>query len=268
MSGGLLIGGLVVPVPGVNVIGPHDTKWSHLSPGDCRFRRETWVRQVMLHKTIADDPEFVIGGKGPVGGARRTAEYWQQTKADGSQAEYSGAHIVTGDDAEVACLADLALMEAFHATVSNPYSIGIETREKPGGGVYEAALDATVRVTMTIVEHCGIQLQVPKLPYRGEPLRRMLNGGKDCVGVFGHRNNTTRRGRWDPGDRLFHMLIALGADSFDFDAGEDVAVWKGRQAELVRRGHTLKVDGIPGPATTNALKLEGYRGGIWALGKA
>lgn len=262
MTGGLLIAGLVVPVPGVTVIGPHDEAWSFLSPGDCRPRLETWVRQIILHKTLADHPEFVIPGKGPPGRARWTAEYWQ------NDPKHSGAHGVSAEEGTFACLADLVRTEAYDATVSNPYSIGFETREQLGGGVYQAALDTTIAVTLTTIEHVGIQLQVPKLPYKGRPLRRMLNGGKDCVGVFGHRDNTDQRGHWDPGDWLFHALIARGAEAFDFDDGEDVAVWKGRQTDLVRRGHKLTVDGIPGPATTNALKLEGYRGGVWALGKA
>lgn len=262
MSGGLLIAGLIVPVPGVTIIGSHDAEWAHLSPGDCRPRSEPWIRQVILHKTLAGKPEYVIPGKGPIGRVRWTAEFWQ------NEPKHSGAHGISGEDGLFACLADLIRVEAYDATVSNPYSIGFETRERADGAVYQAALDTTIAVTLATVEHVGIQLQVPKLPYKGRPLRRMLNGGKDCVGVFGHRDNTVERGQWDPGDWLFHALIAHGAEAFDFDAGEDVAVWKGRQAELVRRGHQLVVDGIPGPATTNALKQEGYRGGIWALGRA
>lgn len=262
MSGGLLIAGLIVPVPGVTIIGPHDAAWSHLSPGDCRPRLETWVRQIILHKTLGANPEHVIPGKGPEGRARWTAEYWQ------NDPNHSGAHGVTGEDGVFACLADLVRTEAYDATVSNAYSIGFETRELLSGDVYQVALDTTIAVTLATAEHVGIQLQVPRLPYRGQPLRRMLNGGKDCVGIFGHRNNTVQRGEWDPGNILTEMLIARGAEAFDFDAGEDVAVWKGRQAELVRRGHQLTIDGVPGPATTNALKLEGYRGGILALGHA
>lgn len=262
MSGGLLIAGLIVPVPDVTIIGPHDATWSHLSPGDCRPRLETWVRQIILHKTLGDHPEVVIPGKGPPGRARWTAEYWQ------NDPKHSGAHGVSGEDGVFACLADLVRIEAYDATVSNPYSIGFETREQLGGRVFQASLDTTVAVTLATAEHVGIQLQVPKLKYKGQPLRRMLNGGRDCVGVFGHRDNTVQRGEWDPGNILFEMLIAKGAEAFDFDAGEDIAVWKGRQADLVRRGHQLVVDGIPGPATTNALKQEGYRGGIWALGRA
>lgn len=259
MSGALLMDGELVPVEGVDIIGPHDTAWSHLSPGDCRPRAGR-PRQITLHKTIADDAERVLEGKGPPGGSERTARYWQDDP------KHSGAQGVSGDDGVFACLCDLVRVEAYHATVSNPYSIGIETREIVGGGVYQAALDTTIRVTLAIVEHLGIQLQVPS-SYNGHPIQRMLHGGPDMIGVFGHRDNTEDRGHWDPGDLLFDMLRAAGAESYDFDRGEDRAVWRVRQIALNERGHRLLVDGIPGPSTTAALKAEGYRGGVYALGK-
>lgn len=273
MPGGLLIGGKLVDVPNVFVIGPHDTEWSHLSPGDCRPRQRKrkdgsliGPQQWILHKTIADDTEHVIIGKGPsgdAGGARATAEYWSKDPA------HSGAHLITGHDGEVACLADLLLTEAYHATVSNAYSVGHETKELVGGGFYESAASATVATTLVGCRALGIQWQIPKLAYKGKPLTRMLNGGANCTGIFGHRDNTVDRGRWDPGDVLFAMLRARGVEAFDIEAGEDLDVWGKRQAELNRLGdYQLAVDGIPGAATVAALKAQGYVDGIWALGKA
>lgn len=259
MSGGLLVAGLVVPVPGVTVIGPHDAVWSHLSPGDCRPRTIV-PHQIILHKTKGGVPELVRPGLGPRGRAERTADFWA------GDPTHSGAQLVSGSDGVVGCLCDVVLTEAYHATVSNPYSIGIETYEEQGGIVYEAAIESTIAVVLTLVEHLGIQLQVPRT-YNGRPLARMANGGRDVIGVLGHRDNTDRRGHWDPGDELFRRLRAHGAESFDFDAGEDKAVWKSRQLALNAKGYKLDVDGIPGPATTAALRHEGYRGGVWALGK-
>ena len=265
-QGGLLINGEIVPVPGVSIIGSHDAEWAHLSPGDCRPRRLAgalvYPHLWQLHKTLADDPEVVLPGRGPAGGARRTAAYWQ------GDPKHSGAHLVTGHDGETACLADLVLVEAYHATVSNLWAVGHETCELVGGKVYEAALDAAVRVCLAGCRAIGIQLQVPKLgSYRGHPHRRMLDGGRTVVGIVGHRDNTEDRGRWDPGDLLFEMLVAAGCEQFDLDSGEDLRVWQERQRELNRHGHRLVVDGIPGRKTTAALKAEGYVDGIYALGR-
>lgn len=256
---GLLVNGTLYPVAGVTIIGPHETAWAHLNAGD-GIPRTRWPSMWTLHKTIADDPEHVLPGAGPAGGAQATAEYWA------GDPKHSGAQIVAGHDGIVACLADLVLFEAWHARSVNLYSVGVETKEVVGGGVYQAALDATVAVTLAGVELLGIQLQVPK-KYSGKPLACMAHP-ETMVGVFGHRDNDDDRGKWDPGEILFQMLRDRGAESYDFDVGEDRDVWRMRQTDLNVKGYRLVVDGVPGPATTAALKAEGYRGGVFALGKS
>ena len=256
-----MIAGMIIPVPGVDVIGPHDAAWAHLSAGD-GVPRARWPTQAILHKTKADDPERVVSGRGPAGRAERVAEFWQQDPA------HSGAHLVL-DGHVAACLADLVLLEAWHANQGNLRSVGIEHCEEAGGVVYEDTLTMGVRVCLALAEHLGIQLQVPRPgSYReGFPLTRYEDGGTSLVGFFGHRDVTSSRGRWDPGEAIFSRLIAAGAEAYDFEVGEDLAAWKQRQRDLNARGHDLVVDGIPGPATTHALREEGYRGGVWALGR-
>ena len=233
------------------------------------YPRPTWCRQLTLHKTIADDPEKVLAGAGPRGGALATIVTWAEEKT------VDGAHGVLDYDGTLLQLADLATQATNHATASNHWSAGFEMKELPGGGVYQATLDAMVAVTIAAARALGIQLQMPRLgSYTGHPIPRMNEkgttpGGPDMVGVFGHRDNTERRGHWDPGDVIFQMLAAAGVEQFDFAAGEDLEVWARRQKLLnVQHGAQLTCDGVPGPATVAALKAAGYRDGIWALGQA
>ncbi len=257
---GLLIAGLIIPVGGVIIVGPHDKAWSHLNAGDCR-PRSNHPQMVILHKTKADDPEVVTPGVGPSGRPEDIANMW------GNDPHHSGAHLVIGGD-YTACLADLVTVEAWHGNQANARSIGIEHVEEQHGVVFQAVIDAGVKVCLAIAEHCGIQLQVPKPgTYHNAPMPRFADGGSTLIGFFGHRDVTDSRGKWDPGEAIFAALIAAGAEAFDFGAAEDRAVWMDRQHELVKAGHDLVIDGIPGPATTAALKAEGYRGGIWALGQ-
>lgn len=267
MPGGLLISGLVVPVPGVTVIGPHDAAWSHLSPGD-GCPRDNAPNKIMVHRTLGDDPDHVLKGAGPsgdAGGARRTAEYWQQDP------QHSGAAIVIGLDGELACLCDLVRWESYNCTAANREAIGIELHEEPGGVLYQAQLDTLVAAVKVICEHTGIQLQVPS-GYSGHPLKRFAadgGRGRSLIGVFGHRDQTERRGHWDPGDAAMQALVDAGAHEFDFDARADIAWWMTVQQDLAaRRLYSGAIDGIPGPETVRALKLDGYRGGVYALGKA
>lgn len=264
-TGGLLIAGVVVSVPGVDIVGPHDAAWAHLSPGDGRPRPTRTVTQVILHKTLGDDPERVLPGVEPNRSiprhAERTAEYWQKDP------RHSGAQIVV-DEYGAACLCDLIGFEAWHGNQANDHSIGIEMAEEPGGIVRAATLANTIRICLAISEHVGIQLQVPRPgSYAGAPMRRFVDGGSTLCGWFGHRDVTSSRGRWDPGERIFGMLADTGAEQFDFNAGEDLAAWRKRQADLNARGANLVADGIAGPKTTAALLAAGYRGGVRQLGR-
>jgi hypothetical protein len=257
---GLLVNGREIPVDGLTIINPNDAAWCRLDPKDYQARPTPWVRQIILHTTKGDWPQTVLPGNGPGGKAKLTADFWR------GDATPSAAHIVIDDDGTVACLCDLATTEAYHATVSNPWSIGIEMYQEADNGVHEAVYASAVKLVPALCRIFGIQFQIPKQPYKNEPLRRMANGGEHCVGVFGHRDNTPQRGHGDPGDEIFARLAAVGAERFDHNAEEDLAAWKSRQEALNRSGASLTVDGVPGPRTIEALTAAGHAHGLWVRG--
>jgi hypothetical protein len=268
---GLLIAGKLYGVPGVRVLAPAGAggpTWCALSPGDYRMRRGA-AHQVVLHTTKGDWPQHVIPGAGLGGRARLTADFWRNDPSS------SAAHIVIDSDGTVACLADLAYACAYHATVSNEYSVGIELYQEPGGGIYEAVYSAAVPVVRTICSALGIPFQFVADPYTGHPLQRFLDGARDFYGVLGHRHNTEQRGRGDPGDEIFARLLAAGAEPVIAAHRQDIALGKARQAwlntadERARLAQPsnvgwipttpLVVDGIVGPASLAAARRQGYR---------
>jgi N-acetylmuramoyl-L-alanine amidase len=268
---GLLIDGQLVPVPGVTVIPPAvagGPPWAQLDPADYRSRPTSWVRQIIIHTTKGTWPQYVRAGAGPGGADKAVAEFWRHDPI------HSAAQIVVDTDGSVVCLCDLARVMAYHAEASNTWSVGIEMYQLSDGGVYDATLTATVALVQTLCGSLGIPEQMPRGPYRNQPLLRMETGeraarrnlgGPSCVGVFGHRDNTGNRGRGDPGDEIFSRLAARGVEGLDYNGEEDLILGRARQAILnaadAKAGHTLRpltVDGVCGPASIKAMRRLGY----------
>jgi len=267
MTFGLLISGELHQVDGLTIIppagmpgnGPH---WAELEPGDYRARSTEWIRQVIVHSTKGIWPQRVVPGAGPPGRAEVVADFWRSDPA------HSAAQLVVDLDGTVVCLCDLARVEAYHAEASNPWSIGIEMYQLGDGGIYDATLTATASLIAWLCKHLGIPEQMPRGPYRNAPLRRMemgsgstrqQSGGPNCVGVFGHRDNTERRGRGDPGDEIWRRLAALGFEGWDYDAGEDLQTARRRQRILKARGADIgDIDGVVGPRTMAAMREQRF----------
>lgn len=255
VSGGLPIRGKLVPVDGLTIIPPASMggpAWSALTSGDWQPRRAR-VRQILLHTTKGDWPQYTKAGKGAGGRAKFTFEFWAKDPA------HSGAHIVIDNDGTVACGGDLVGACAYEATVSNEYAVGIEMYQESDGGVYEAVYDAAVRLVPALCEALDIPFFVVADPYDGHPLPRFLDGAPDFYGVCGHRNNTEQRGRGDPGDEAFRRLIAAGGEPVNAAARQDVALSKARQAWLNQHGELLSVDGLAGPVSLAAGRRAGFR---------
>src|SRR5262245_56379324 len=199
---GLVIGGSVIDVHAVRVCNWHDhASMPRLRSSDYRPRETGWVRAIIVHTTKGDEPQKVVAGRGPVGMASASARAWAHDPT------HSGSHLLVDGDGTIWCVADLARDAAYHAESLNEISIGIEICQTPELAVYDAQLDATVRLIDALTMLFGIQRQF-HAPYLGEahPVGRLASGGADCVGIFGHRDQTTARGPGDPGDAIFARL--------------------------------------------------------------
>lgn len=265
---GLLIAGTLAPVPGLEVIPPASAggpAWAALSAGDYRARPTTWVRQIIVHTTKGMWPQTVRAGAGPRGSAQVVADFWRGDPV------HSAAQLVVDQDGSVVCLCDLAESQAYHAEGSNPWSIGIEMYQLADGSIYQATLDAAAVLICALTEdgrHFDVPCQIPRGPYANQPTPRMERGtgparrnigAPTMTGVFGHRDNTSERGRGDPGDAIFALLeTAHGFERLDFDALEDVTRAVERQEALNRRGEQLVVDGVIGPASLAAARRHGF----------
>jgi hypothetical protein len=255
---GLLIAGLLHEVPGVECLSPGagSPPWLRLAPGDYCQRKTKWIRQIVIHTTKGIDPQAIRPGRGPGGRDKVVADFWR------NDPQHSAAHIVVDTDGSVACLADLATVAAYHATSANDLSLGIEMYQEGDGSIWQATIDSTVAICGVIADALGIPRQLHHAPYAGRPIARLVTGGADVVGLYGHRDQTDRRGRGDPGGAIYAALRGAGWEGFDYGARQDLDRWIARQQKLRAMGESVAVDGICGPGTMAAMRRRGFRTGL------
>ena len=213
-------------------------------------RSSDWVRGIVVHTTQGRYPQPILPGLGRGGGALANIRYWNRSP------DYAGAHLLVDTDGTVYQTADLVTEQTWHATNVNPVTVGIEVVQGNDGSLYQGQLAATVQLVNWLTANLGIQRQIP-LPYAGHALERLSSGGRDVVGVYGHRDQTSNKGRGDPGDAIMQMLADAGYERFDIGAGQDLDVWRSRQQSL-----GVTASGVPDAATVEALKTT-RPNGIW-----
>jgi hypothetical protein len=256
---GAIISGHREAVPDIDVENWQDNAVLRLRKGeDFRVRRTLWIRQVILHTTKGipggnDQREQVIlPGFGPSCDAgQRCARWWTKSP------ESAGAHLVVDHDGAVFCGVDLQIEAAQHARQANDTSIGIEIYQGRDAELYEGQLEVTVRLVDWLTRRFGIQRQIPH-QYAG-PIDRLVTDVSDVVGVLGHRDLATNRGRGDPGNAIMNRLGLAGYEDLNYEVREDLDIWRRRQRDM----RVAKPDGVPGPQTVAKLRELGRPHGLW-----
>jgi len=263
---GLVVNGQQIVVPGLNVtswlddpalrlqIAPRPDGQRDGAPRDPNI----WVRSIVVHTTGGIPggknlrPQTIKPGLGRgTDAGRREVHWWSSPK------QQAGAGLIVDFDAKIYCTADVIREITFHAPPVSGISVGIEIAQGVDGSLYDGQLGAVVVLIDALTRILGIQRQF-HWPYHKGPIARLVKGGEDVVGVYGHRDASSSRGLGDPGDAIFGQLRAAGYEAWDFAADADKAAWKPRQAAL-GQGQ----DGIPGRLTTRALKAAGKPQGMW-----
>jgi hypothetical protein len=252
---GLIIGGQIVPVPGLTIINYLDDPRCALKMGkEMRTRTTRWIRAIGHHNTKNIETVLLPGAGKPVNLAQRLVDFWSLDST-----KPAGAHTCVDCDGTVYCMADLMLMAAFHAGLWNEVSVGNEIYEDNKGHIYQVQLDAAVTLTVFLCHFFGIQRQCPPPGY--PEIHRISDSdkrGKDCVGVFGHCHQWQAGKAYDPGKHLFKALVAAGFHTFNFNKCDDKEYWSAIQTKL-----GVSPDGVPGSDTRDALQAKGFEAGLY-----
>lgn len=252
----ILIAGKSFDIPGIKSISRLEDPIVKLNPEDYTKRQTSWVRSIFFHTTIGDEPVTVTNVQEPDLGLPGTITAWQTDR------RHAGAHLLIDLCGTLYCLCDLLYDASYHATTVNQVSIGIEIKQAPDKSTRQIQYDVALALTDFLTKEFGIQRQF-HWPYLGDsnPVKRLAAGGKNAVGIFGHRDQTDQRGKGDPGDYIFRVLHDAGYERMNFELAEDIKTWWQRQTYL-GIPHD-EVDGIPGMGTRSYLINAGYRNGIW-----
>ena len=212
MSGGLIVAGARVEVPGVSV-----TTWlddpkraPRVTDGKARTKPPT---AIILH-TSRGVRGNVRDGSRPSERAEILARYQARTEREVSW------HITVDTDGDVLQQADVSTWTCWHAGHANGWTVGIEMVQHPDtGDLWRAQVDATVAVVSALCDSLAIPRRVPVGADGAASLALVpswqstkAKGGKatQWPGVLGHCHLTTSRGPGDPGAGIFAALLAAG----------------------------------------------------------
>jgi hypothetical protein len=223
----LIFDGVKVVIPNVESASFLDNpKFGFTNPKDYG-KRKGKPKSICLHTRMGVWPQIVVS---EVKNRRWDTVGVQRGSADDRTASW---HISIDADGSFVCHLDLITVEAYHASQTNPYSIGIEMYQELDGTITVATLDTAVKICNVICNYLGITKQFPSSnaicqefarpdgKWHSTKKRAYMRGGRSGAnysGVFGHRNLTRNRGKGDPGDIIFDLLEKEGYKRIDVDA--------------------------------------------------
>jgi hypothetical protein len=220
--------------------------------------RRQWIRSVTYHTTMGQRAVLVQGSR-PSEREHATARDFATTE------DHRAADFIVGTDGDIVQVNDPAFSYTENVGLVNGYSIGVEMEDLGDARLYSVQMSSAAALGAVLTEAFSIQQQVCWVdgkPFLGIIPRLSAEGGSgaSCVGAFGHCNSTEERGPGDPNRYIFDALVGeQGFERLNFVSGQDLAVWRERQARL-----GVPQTGVPGPETVAALKARGYRNGLWS----
>lgn len=201
----LVIDGRRVDTPGLETIcWLDDPKVPRVTDG--RRRIPQAARAIVLHTVHGKAGPLSDVASVPSSRAERYARYQATTAREVSW------HLTVDTDGTVVQSADIAAWTCWHATSVNGWTVGVELVQESDGTVYRPQLAAVVALCDLLCVRLGIERRVPArdgVPIVGV-VERLKGAAGPWSGVFGHRNQTTNRGKGDPGDHVFQALLAAG----------------------------------------------------------
>lgn len=256
----IIINGKKYEIPGIKTKSwVDDSKTKYVTDKD---KRERAIRAIVCH-THKGERGKVIPGIGPDTTIDEKLALYQVV----TDRYVSWDYTIDGNG-DITCQNDPAVDYTWQATTVNPFTLGFEMIQVHNNGdLYESELDSAVLLIDFLTYTLGIQRQIPWNKKKNEPnlkqIKRLLDGGTDVVGIYGHVNQTANRGEGDPGPGIFIKLKEAGYELFDYDKEEDLNTWKERQKNL---GFQEKdCDGIALSKTRNKM-IElgiGNKNGLW-----